>query len=327
MSGGAYRVSAAGGSIDVHHHHFPPGLAALSGPDSPARVAAIQGRAFAHWTPERSIEQMDKFGIATAVLSMTQRAELLYEGAEKGRGAVRLCNDYAAKMMADYPGRFGLFASIPMPDIEGSLAEIEYAYSTLKCDGISLYTNDNHGRYPGDPYYEPLWRELDRRKAIVYMHPWVPACCRNLGYGANMFMNEVDFETPRAVTSLLTSGTLSRHPGVRLVTVHSGGTLPMLAGRMQNRWPDEGVKYVPNGVATELAKLYYDIAHGAFPANMAALLKLVPETQVLLGSDYPFEPMETTLNEIPGLGFTEKLLRSIERGNAEVLLPRLKAKA
>lgn len=326
--GRGYRLDVRNGAIDVHHHFTPPGLGARGGGGAPparGTTAPAGGRGGGGWTVARSLESMDEAGIATALLSMTQQGNVLYDATEKGRTAVRVCNDFGATLVQDYPRRFGLFASIPFPDVEGSLKEIEYAYDTLKCDGIGVYTNDNQGRWPGDPHLEPIWQELNRRKAVVYMHPWVPACCNALDYGATPLMVEVDFETTRAVTSLIAKGVLSRCPDVKVITAHAGGTLPVLAGRMQDRWPADSAKYIPNGLAAELKKIYYDVAHATFQMPMAALLKLVPPTQLVFGTDYFPEAVDTTVNEIPALGLSRDVLDMIERGNAERLFPRFRA--
>jgi len=309
---GVYKPTAKGGCIDVHHHHQPPGFT-LGG----------RGRA-GQWTPQQSIEQMDKFGITVAILSLTQLGDRVYDNTEKGRAAVRTVNEFGAKCMHDYPKRFGLFASIPFPDVDGSLKEIAYAYDTLKCDGVGIYTNDNQGHWPGDPKLEPIWQELGRRKAIVYMHPWVPSCCNNLNYGATSFMNEIDFETTRAVTSLITNGVLFRYPDIKLITAHSGGTLPVLAGRMKDRYPADKSQYIPNGLWAEIKKLYYDCAHATYKMPWAALTALVPPSQYLFGTDYSPEPIESTVNEIPGLGMSRDVLEMLERKNAERLFPRFK---
>jgi len=311
-----YKPISKGGCIDVHHHHQPPGLNPFGGRGGGGRPA---------WTPERSLEQMDKFGIGVAILSLTQMGDVLYDNTEKGRTAVRKGNDYGAKCMHDWPKKFGLFAAIPFPDVDASLKEIEYAYDTLKCDGIGIYTNDNQGHWPGDPKLEPIWKELGRRKAIVYMHPWVPGCCNNLNYGATSFMNEIDFETTRAVTSLITNGVMFRYPDIKLITAHSGGTLPVLAGRMKDRYPQDKVQYIPNGLWAEFKKLYYDCAHATYKMPWAALTALVPPSQYLFGTDYALEPIESTVNEIPGLKIPRDVLEMMERKNAERLLPRFKA--
>jgi predicted TIM-barrel fold metal-dependent hydrolase len=307
------KSAAKGGRIDVHHHHRLP-------------------TTNAPWTPEQSLEAMDKFDIATSILSLTGLANLLYEGTPKGRAAARSGNDYGAKIVSDHPKRFGLFASVPLPDTEGTLKEIEYAYDTLKCDGISVYTNDDHNRWPGDSFFEPMWKELDRRNAIVYMHPSVGPCCRDLNVGVSQLVNEIDFDTARACTSLLVNGVLHNYPNVRIIIPHSGGTMPVLAGRIdffianvdRYKAAPKHPEYFPNGAYSELQKFYFDIAHASFPTPLGALLNFAPTTHILFGTDYPPVSMETTVNELPKSKLSPKLLRAIDRENAEHLFPRLK---
>ena len=309
------KSTAKGGRIDVHHHHAPPGL-----------QAGGRGRN-GPWTPERSLEQMDKFDIAVAILSMTQMGDALYNGTEKGRANVRLGNDYGAKVMGEHPKRFGLFTSVPLPDLDGSLKEIEYGLDKLKADGIGIYTNDNRGRWPGDPYFEPMWQELNRRKTIVYMHPLAPPCCTNLNDGVPTAMNEFDFDTTRAATSLLAGGVLHKYPEVRFIIAHSGGTMPVLAGRIKDRYPSDPkhMEYIPNGVYAELQKFYFDIAHASYPMPLAALLKFAPTSHILFGTDFSPEPIESTVDQLPTSGLSPALMRAIERENAEKLFPRFKA--
>jgi 6-methylsalicylate decarboxylase len=212
------------GRIDVHHHHRPAALGAGGGGRGP------------QWTPERSLEAMEKFNIATAIVSLTQMADRLYDGTEKGRAFARAVNDYGAKMTRDYPGKFGLIASVPMPDPEGALKEIEYSYDTLKTDGISMYTSIGR-RYLGDPLFVPIFDELNRRKAVIFVHPVPPLCCEGLVEGMSGFAYELDFDTTRTAVSLVSSGTLARCPDLTFIFAHSGGTLPVLAGRINDRYP------------------------------------------------------------------------------------------
>jgi predicted TIM-barrel fold metal-dependent hydrolase len=301
------KLSVRGGAIDVHHHFVPPG-----------------GATNRPWSPQMSLEQMDKFGIGVAILSMTQNGELLYNGTAKGRAAVRAGNEYGAELMQQYPKRFGLMGGIPLPDIEGSLREVEYAYDTLKVDAIGIYTNDNQGRWPGDPYFEPLWQELNRRNAIVYMHPLAPTCCSDLKYGAAASMVEYDFDVTRGVVSLVVNGVMFRYPNIRFMTVHSGGTVPMLAGRMNDRIPRGAEQYLPNGLYAELRKWYYDIAHATFPWPYAAMKAFMPESQILFGTDYAPEPIESTVDQLPALKLPRAFEQMLLRGNAERLFPRFK---
>src|SRR5579872_5051803 len=194
------KSTAKGGRVDVHQHHVPPTLAAQAG----------LARRFP-WTPEKALEQMDKFDIAFSFLSMTQMGNILYDNTQKGRDAVRLGNDYGAKVRSDHPKRFGLFTGVPLPDIDGVMKEMEYGLDTLKADAIGIYTNDNGNRWPGDPYFDPMWQELNRRSAIVYIHPLVPPCCTNLNDGVPSSMSELDFDITRACTSLVANGVLHKY--------------------------------------------------------------------------------------------------------------------
>src|ERR1700694_5428146 len=179
--------------------------------------------------------------------------------------------------------------------------------------------------------------ELNRRKAIVFFQPTVPKCCHNLGARVRDSPTEFDFDTTRAITSLLYNGVLSQCPDVRIIVNHSGAAVPTLAGRIKDRVPGAqtsnfGTKAtnnegrndkIPNGVFYELRKLYYECAHAAYP--MPALLKFVPPSQLLFGTDYPAEPPESTLNELPKNDLSPAIQRAQNRENAERLFPRLKA--
>jgi predicted TIM-barrel fold metal-dependent hydrolase len=307
------------GRIDVHHHHRLPAAgrgAGGRGGGGPAQ----------NWTPAVSIENMDKFGIDTALVSLTQQADQIYDGTEKGRSFARSINEVGAQMARDFPGRFGLLASLPLPDQDGSLKEIEYAYDTLKADGVSLYTNTGE-RWIGDPAYAAVFDELNRRKAVVFVHPVTAKCCRNLIPGISDFAAEVEFETTRGVGSLLAGGTLARCRDVRFIFVHSGGALPAIAGRIKDRYStDKQYKdRAPNGVMYELQRLYFDVAHASDPVPLGALMKFVPTSQILFGTDFPQESIATTSDELLKSGLPADTLAAIDRGNAERLFPRFKA--
>ncbi len=302
------RLNVPGGAIDVHHHFAPPGVPAARNP----------------WSPELSLAQMEKFNIGLSILSMTQSGNLLYDNTPKGREAVRRGNDYGAELVAKYPSKFGQFGGIPMPDVDGSLKEIEHMFDQLKVDGIGIYTNDNQGRWPGDPYFEPMWQELNRRNAIVYMHPLAPSCCTDLKYGPSNAMLEYDFDIGRAVASIIVNGVMFRYPNLTFITAHSGGTVPMLVGRMKDRVPAASEKYLPNGLYAEVRKWYFDVAHATFPWPFAAAKAFMPESHLLFGTDFSPEPIESTVNELPGLALPRPFELALLRGNAEKLFPKFK---
>jgi predicted TIM-barrel fold metal-dependent hydrolase len=236
----------------------------------------------------------------------------------------RLCNEYGAEMVRDYPGRFGLFATLPMIDVDASLKEIEYAFGTLKADGVGLQTNYGD-KWPGDPAYRPIFEELNRRKAVVYFHPLVASCCGRLSVGTFPAVIEVPHDTTRAVVSLLLSGSFARYRDIKWLFSHAGGTVPMLAGRMDYffRFRKDSADLAPQGYEAELKRLYYDTANATHPASMAALLKLVPGSQVVFGTDYPYVPIHPQVEALETQGLPADLVQAIESGNAKRLLPRL----
>jgi len=283
-----------------------------------------------------SLEQMNKFGIETAMLSHPGNGDQIYDGTRAGVALARKINDFGAKIASDNPKRFGLLAVLPMRDVDASLKEIAYALDTLKADGFGILSNTGE-KWPGDPAYLPIFQELHRRKAVVFIHPYVNKCCRNLVNGVNDAVIEFDFDTTRAVTSLLYNGGLSQCPDVRFIINHSGATVPVLAGRIKDRVPGAGTSFpnpgnnkegrnakIPNGTFYELRRLYYECAHATYPAPIAALMKFAPSSQFLFGTDYPREPIESTVDHLPENDLSPAIQRAMNRENAERLFPRLK---
>jgi predicted TIM-barrel fold metal-dependent hydrolase len=244
---------------------------------------------------------------------------------QQSRSLARRCNEYAAQLVRDDPGRFGFFAALPLPDTDGSLREIDHALSTLKADGIGLMTSYDD-RWLGDAAFAPVFEELNRRNAVVYVHPTAPACCRSLMPYVPPNLTEFIQDTNRAITSLMFSGSLRRLSGIRFLFSHAGGTIPMLAGRIaeiSSRQP-ELAALVPNGVEYELRRLHYEVANSATRPAIAALMSLIPIAQILFGSDYPVYPISMTAGGLSKVGLSGADLQAIERDNAMRLLPRLK---
>jgi 6-methylsalicylate decarboxylase len=308
--------------IDVHHHILPPNYVRLVGDDRIGPLL-VSGKTPV-WTPQHSIEAMNRNGIEKSITSISAPGLWLGD-AERTRHLTRECNDYAAQMRQDHPTRFGLFASVPLPDVEGSLREIAYALDELKADGIGLLTNYD-GKYPGDAAFAPVFEELNRRKAVVYFHPTEAPCCAAHGVGVPAATLDFPFDTTKAITSMLFAGTFARCRDVRFIFSHAGGTVPFLAeriARLQVR--PEFKASVPDGVMFELKRLFFDTALSANELAFSALLKLVAPEQVLFGSDYPFAPeatMTATVKGLAELGLPADVLHAIERTNALKLLAR-----
>ncbi len=299
--------------IDIHHHLFPPDYRTAVGP--------AQAAAFPPWTPAQSIEAMDRGGVEKVMLSLSLPGVWLGD-IQQARRLARMVNDYGAQMIRDYPGRFGLFAALPLPDIEGSLREIEYAYGTLKADGVGLMTSFGN-QWLGDAPFAPVWEELNRRRAIVYTHPLTPACCGSLGYGLGPGAIEWATDTTRTMASLLFSGTAARYPEIRWIFSHGGGTFPFLLSRfVREEQTQKGIgQRLPRGLMYEVRKFYYDTAQANTSGALDALLEMVPSSQVLYGSDYPFRTFEEVTSGLSAYrGFAANDLRAIERDNALRLL-------
>ena len=301
--------------IDIHHHFTVPKLLV----ESAAKGVTQTG--LQNWTPQKSIDEMDKGGVATSIISISDPGVWFGDDAA-ARALARECNDYAAKLIKDYPGRFGLFATLPMPDVEGSLLEIEYAFDTLKADGACLLSS-YVGKYLGNPAFAPLMDELNRRKAVVFCHPYCAACGTQtvLSDGQNRGVEFV-FDTTRTIVSLLSNGTVTRCPDIRFIWSHGGGTVPYITSRLN------GVaQKLPNGLIYELQKFYYDTAQAFNPYTLPSFKKLVPASHILFGTDFPLgggSGLAVSKGLIDNGGFSESELRGIDRENALGLLPRLK---
>ena len=281
-----------------------------------------------------SLEQMDKSGVQTAMLSLASISQAFW-GLESGRAdrAVRASIDFAQRMIGDYPGRFGLFAPLSMTDIDSSMAQIEYALDHAKADGIGLQSSYGD-KFPGDPYFNPIWEELNRRGAVVYLHGPNPACCSALNVGTAIIppVIEVPFDMTRAAVSLLVNGTLVRYPNIRWILSYGGGTLPFVAGRInafvngvgraQGLKPDE---IAPDGVHAAFGRLFYDTVNVTEEPSWRALMAFVKPTQILY-AQIRFTPYfgESQLADIDmrhGIQAVDKEM--ILSGNAKRLLPRL----
>ncbi len=316
---------AAAKLIDTHHHFYPPAyLKRQIEWEAAHKVPPYPG--VPDWTPGRAVELMDKNGISTAVLSLASTPGLWFDdGAEAAGKTARLCQDYAAEMRKDYPGRFGIFAPLSMMDIDVTLKEIEHAFDVIKADGINLQTNYGD-KWLGNPVYRPVLEELNRRKAVVYVHPLVAACCSQLSVGTFPALIEVPHDTTRTITSLLLSGSFARYRDIKWLFSHAGGTIPMLAGRIDAFYGARPNlrEFAPDGIEGELKRLHYDTANAVSAPAIAALMKLVPTSQITYGTDYPYFPLDQ-ISKLKQLGLTQEQLQEIGSGNAMRLIPNLKS--
>jgi predicted TIM-barrel fold metal-dependent hydrolase len=298
--------------IDVHYHGNSPGFIAAIKAHNTGQTALM------NWTPAKALEDMDRDGVATSIMS-TSEPSVYFGDAAAARTLARECNDYAARLVSDHPTRFGMFATLPLPDVDGTLHEIEYALDTLKADGV-CFMSSYEGKYLGDPMFAPVMDELNRRKAVAYTHPFRGAMINMLPDNRALGIT-LSTETTVTIESILYTGTATRCPDIRFIWSHGGGTAPYITGRLGAAIGPDGK---PNANLAALQKFYYDTAQAFNPYTLATFTKVVPNSHILFGTDYPFAQAGTVAKGLADYGFTPANLRAIERDNALDLFPRLK---
>ena len=303
--------------IDVHHHYT-----------SPALLAMMKGRRTnqtfnENWSLAKSLDAMEQGGVATAVVS-TSDPGVFFGDYNAARALARDCNDYQARMVADHPGRFGMFTTVPLPDPDLALAEIAYGLDTLKAHGVGLMTSYG-GKYLGDPAFAPVMEELNRRKAVVFVHPLMTSCCTGLVPGVPEVVVEYQSETSRTIASLVFSGTTLRFPDIRFIFSHGGGTVPYLVARFDRLFSGRAdlMQMMPDGAVGALRKLYFDTAQAYNPYSMASLTRLMPSDHIVFGSDFPAASPHLTADGLAAFGLMPEALRAINRDNALGLMPAL----
>ncbi len=320
--------------IDVHYHIIPrPYVEALNSRGIEGSTAVK----FPRWTPHKALKHMDRSGVATAITSLSTPG-VWFGDAALARKLSRICNEFQAQMVADHPERFGSFAFLPLPDVAGALLELEHAMDQLGHDGVVLLT-DIDGHYLGDPDYEELFAELDRRQAVAFIHPHTEPNQRRR-YELFHPLLEWPIHTTRAAIDLLYSGRLARYPNIRYILSHGGGTVPFVAHRivagLELEDPahngDQGMGLAPEESLARglslLQGLYYDTASPG-NAHLAALQEFAGPSHIVFGTDGGWTPPVQTAITIKTLmaydGFDEAQMKAIERDNAAALFPRVKA--
>jgi 6-methylsalicylate decarboxylase len=317
------KPSASDSWIDVHAHYLPTvyydalrdaGVTKLDG-----------GIPIPRWTIEESLGMMDRCHTATQILSLSSPSVQFVRGPAVARLA-RAVNEAGAAYVKAHPGRFGLFATLPLEDVAASLAEIAVAFDNLGADGIVLMTNA-HGIYLGSEALEPVFDELNRRRAVVFLHPTSPACFEALSLGRPAPMIEFPFDTTRAAVNLVFSGTTRRCPEIKFILPHAGGTLPFLVQRIIRASSTVSAGMNPTEALAEMQRFYCDTAGAANGHAIPALRRLIPVTQILFGGDFPFTPEPTVGDYVAFLRstdlFTDGERVAVARGNALKLFPRL----
>jgi 6-methylsalicylate decarboxylase len=304
--------------IDVHHHIASPSwLQAM-------KLIGAGDPVIANWSVQKSLDDMDKGGVATAILSANV-PQVRPLGKDAAVRIARESNEYAKQLATSHPGRFGVFAMLPLPHIDDSLKEIAYALDTLKADGIGILTNYGD-KWLGYPYFEKIWDELNRRKATVYTHPMDANCCVNLVQGVPQTAVEWGADTARSITSLIFSGTSQKYRDINWIFSHGGGGLTAFAERllvqMVTTPPYQG-NFSRITVQAELNRFHYDTAQVSLAGTLAALSKLVPVSQIVYGTDFPYRTAAEHSKGVDAI-FDEADRKRVNRENALRILPRLR---
>ena len=346
--------------IDCHHHFMAPEvgkvIATKINQNSTYYTNFITLNQWRNWSPAGDVEIMDKQGVQTAILSVTTPG-VDFGNADESKTLARQFNEYGAKMVSDFKGRFGLFAVLPLPNIDNTLKEIEYVFDTLKVDGVGLLTSYGT-RWLGDPVFQPVFDELNRRNAVVYTHPIDAPCCRELQAGIGPTTFEFPTDTTRAILSLLypapppgelgregardagldgrgrgpaPQSPAGRYSNIRFIFSHGGGTLPSVIERIGIGSADTlndilAKQAAPNSRLAQLRRFYYDTATSTNIVQMQALKTIMGVSQIIFGTDYPFGgDAEKHYIGLKGCGFSAAELQGICRDNAMKFRPMFKA--
>jgi predicted TIM-barrel fold metal-dependent hydrolase len=322
--------------IDLHQHFFPSGE---FGADDLRRIADATGWRFPPenfpWSPEKSLRFMDRLGIETAILSLT--------GSPGGDGVgpanrefARFLNTVAHQAVIDHPGRFGFFANVPIPsDTEAALDELAYALDVLGASGVNLtssYGTGEQARYVGHDVFDPIWEELDRRAAVVFIHgDQTPGSNRYPNRLVPIPVGEVPNETYKAAADLVTRTKKRRYANVRIVLSHSGGSTPFLASRVAGLAHYQGSELSPEEMIDDFRSFYYETALSGFETNLVTLENFVEPDHILFGSDFPAVELATaawyTRNVDAYFAERPEQLEAVMRSNALTLFPQFRAHA
>ena len=312
------------GRIDVHHHLLTDFYIKAQ---QKAGISGTAYRGFPEWTPQHSLSVMENEGIATTILSFTSPGIWFGDMSETKMLACQ-CNDYLANLSEHFPGRFGGFAFLPLPNIDAAIEEISRIYKELSLDGITLLTSVDN-KYIGHPYFEPVFSELNRHKAVVFIHPCYPPGTEADGWDIPRMLIDYPFETTRVAINLILKGVLVRYPDIKFILSHAGGTLPFLAHRVSIF--DKMTQFKENyseGALNYLKRFWFDTALSGNKVPLSGLTSVADKTQILFGTDYPYISSDVVAKETAGFdtweGFTEAEHLAVNRCNAELLFPRFK---
>lgn len=300
--------------IDTHQHMVPPFYAQWLA----ARGITAGGLPIPEWTAEGALDLMEAAGVAMGMLSVSTPGVHLGDDGQ-ARDMARQVNEFAASVVQKHPSRFGFFATLTLPDVEGAIAEARYALDVLKADGVVLLTNVG-GVYLGAPAWEPLMAELNSRKAVVFVHP---SDLPGPGVeGIPPFAADFLLDTTRTAIHYAKSGCLERYPDLKVILSHGGGFVPYAAERIARICSPDGAN---EGGIARLRQFYFDTALSSSPYALPSLLAFADPTHITFGSDWPYATKARALHftgMLDSFEMPQALRAAIHRGNAGRIIPR-----
>ena len=316
------------GKIDVHHHALPDFYC-----KAVAASKDVSGAPAPETTIDGSLELMHATGTATAIISLSAPGAEIAGTLGGARALARQYNDYGVNFRKSNPSRLGFFAALPsLDDVKGCIAEIEYALDEKKADGVTLFTS--YGvKYLGHSEFKPIWEELDKRNAVVFVHPTHTPTGNWASSQLPQPVMDYPHETTRAASDLILSGRKRQNPNCKIILSHAGGTLPYLAERLQYLYTDlftnvqVGDGPLGDKIMEDAKSFYFDTALTGTANVLNTLLKWAPQDHILFGSDYPYAPnptIEYFTRELDKYEMDGQLRAKVNYENALKLFPRLK---
>jgi predicted TIM-barrel fold metal-dependent hydrolase len=313
--------------IDVHHHVVLSEYEAAlvrSGASDPSRPLRKNS------TPSAALTSMAELGIEAAVINPLSVAGVHHGDDACARYLCETTNEALARFSSFAPTKLGFFAAVPLPDVDGALRQMEYALDTLNADGLIFLSNQN-GFYVGDPAFDALYREMDRRGVVAFVHPASPAYVSTLRLNLWAAYVEYPFETTRVAANLIYNGVIARYPGIKWILAHAGGALPYLSVRLRlmeesDKNSPAFIERFPEGTAPYLKPFYFDVAISGGAAPMAALNEMADPSHILYGSDWPYLDRKFIGDQLASLvslpQFAGKRIEPLEWRNAAQLFKR-----
>ncbi len=305
--------------IDVHQHIVPPFWAEAL----PLHGGDPSGWKSPEWSPASAIRFMDDLQIGCGILSLTAPGLSGWQGAARSEMARRI-NDYAAEIVHGNPQRFGNFVTLPLPDIDAALRELDYALNDLHADGVVLMNNYD-GIYLGDARFEPLWQALGSRACVVFIHPFKPPMTPLDGMPAPL--TDFPADTTRTALHMTINGVMRRYTRMKMILSHAGGFLPYACERYAELLPGLNAELSAEVIRDDLRRFYFDTALSCGSISLTALLAFARPGHVLYGSDYPYAPASVGASFTAQLdafdGFQGELRAQVNRDSALILFPRL----